>query len=713
MRMFFSLAAVTLLAVAVSADATASTVNESNTPEATGGAEAGATSPDARKLSEALIYSVDRTPESPFDTPRAVEVITIDDIRRKSGMSLSDVLVEVSGLFIQQTNFSGGAPIIRGQMGKQVLILIDGVKLNNSTWRAASKEYLNIIDLDQVERIEVVRGVVSVLGTESLGGVINVISRKGPATEGFGGSIGARYSSADNAFATPVLFHGSGKSYRFFGGTSYHSAGELTAGGDIGEQALSSYNEKSLFGNLQYFLSADRTVSVSYQSHRQDDIDRPNTIFAEQVNQEFKESISFDLGSVSYQDLTSRIWADSAKATVYWNEQFDGKREIRLEDTTMRVVLDDTDSMWGASFEFGKFLGPHHLVYGLDYSRDSISSKRRDERVGTDQIINASARGRYTDGAKYETYGIYLNDKFNLTRFATISAGVRYGSFAASGSEQTSVGNITIDSENSDFTGSLNGSFHITPSLNLVAGVIRGFRAPNIDDISKYNERSSGVEVPNPAVGPEHVDSLELGFKFERSTAGLSGFYYRNDLKDLLVRTTGTLNGADYFDRNHNGKKDKGEAILLSKNIGEAQIRGIELAGHYSPIPRLYFFANYNYTIGDDLTTGEPLSRIPPIFGTAGARWSSFEGRHPWLELTYQYAGKQQRLNAADRIDTRIGLNGTAPFDVLNLRGGLSITERFRVNAGIENITDEAYKYHGSYPYHAGRQLVLGTEFKF
>lgn len=696
-RTFLGLAAVMLLAVGVSAD----------------DAAPAATSADARTLSEELIYSVDRTPENPFDTPRAVEVITIDEIWRKSGMTLSDVLVEVPGLFIQQTNFSGGAPIIRGQMGKQILILIDGVKVNNSTWRSASKEYLNIIDLNQVERIEVVRGVVSVLGTESLGGVINIISRKGSATEGFGGSVGARYSSADNAFSTPVMFHGTGKAYRFFVGTSYRSAGDLTGGGDIGEQALSGYEEKSLFGNLQYFLSSDRTVSVSYQSHVQEDIDRPQAIFGEKTNTEFKEKNTFDMATVSYQDLTSRVWADSAKATAYWNEQFDGRREIRVADTTERVILDDTDSMWGANFEFGKFLGSHHLVYGVDYSRDTISSTRRDVKVDSGAIVDGNARGRYTDGAGYETYGIYVNDKFNLTRFATISAGIRYGSFAASGSEETSIGSISIDSQNSDFTGSLNGVFHITPSLNLVAGVIRGFRAPNIDDISKYNERSNGIEVPNPAVGAEHVNSLELGFKFERATAGLSGFYYRNDLKDLLLRTTGTLNGSDYFDRNRNGKKDKNEAILQTKNIGEAQIRGIELAGHYLPVPMLYLFANYNYTIGDDLTSNEPLQRVPPIFGTAGARWSSFEGRRPWLELTYQYAGKQQRINAADKADDRIGVDGTPRFDVLNLRGGLSVTERLRVTAGIENLTDQAYKYHGSYPYQAGRQLVLGTEFQF
>src|SRR5687767_1933498 len=143
-RILACLAALLLLAFAISAEDT--TTSNSGPAET----DADSESNDARRLSEGLIYAVDRTPEHPFDTPRAVEVITIDEIWRKSGMTLSDVLVEVPGLFMQQTNFSGGAPIIRGQMGKQVLILVDGVKVNNSTWRSASKEYLNIFDLSQI-----------------------------------------------------------------------------------------------------------------------------------------------------------------------------------------------------------------------------------------------------------------------------------------------------------------------------------------------------------------------------------------------------------------------------------------------------------------------------------------------------------------------------------------------------------------------------------
>src|SRR5204863_1391934 len=137
----------------------------------------------------------------------------------------------------------------------------------------------------------------------------------------------------------------------------------------------------------------------------------------------------------------------------------------------------------------------------------------------------------------------YLQDRYDIGRWLTATAGVRYGTFRASGSETSSLGTIAIDTRNSDFTGAVNLVFHPTQQLNLIANVMRGYRAPNIDEISRLSVRSVGIDVPNPAAGAEHVNSYELGAKYESGRIGGSLFYYRNNLTDLLVRQPGTLNG--------------------------------------------------------------------------------------------------------------------------------------------------------------------------
>ncbi|HEX7677114.1 MAG TPA: TonB-dependent receptor plug domain-containing protein, partial [Thermoanaerobaculia bacterium] len=130
------------------------------------------------RMGEDLIYSVNRVPERAFDTARSVEVVTSEELWRKNGLTLADVLADLPGVSVQQSTYYGGVPSIRGLNGKQVQILIDGVRLNNATWGGFETNVLNMIDVSMIERIEIVRGVVSVFGSESLGGVINIITRK-------------------------------------------------------------------------------------------------------------------------------------------------------------------------------------------------------------------------------------------------------------------------------------------------------------------------------------------------------------------------------------------------------------------------------------------------------------------------------------------------------------------------------------------------------
>src|SRR5258708_2370200 len=139
-------------------------------PAAVGPVPAAAESKEsaAAEAAAALVYSVNRTPERTFDTARAVQVITREEIRHTGARTMGDLLVEQTGLMMNQITYSSGVPVIRGLLGKQVQILVDGVKINNASWRSFGLPYVDLIDIDMVERIEIVRGVVSVLGTESL-----------------------------------------------------------------------------------------------------------------------------------------------------------------------------------------------------------------------------------------------------------------------------------------------------------------------------------------------------------------------------------------------------------------------------------------------------------------------------------------------------------------------------------------------------------------
>jgi outer membrane receptor protein involved in Fe transport len=178
----------------------------------------------------------------------------------------------------------------------------------------------------------------------------------------------------------------------------------------------------------------------------------------------------------------------------------------------------------------------------------------------------------------------------------------------------------------------------------------------------------------------------------------------------MMERAAGTLNGSSFFDKNNNGVEDAGEAILQRQNIGEAEIHGIEIDGVYRLFPFITIFGNFTYTKGTDTVNDNPLSRIPPKFGTIGVRWVDQSRWKPWIETIFHFASEQRDINPVDVKDTRIGPNGTDGFNIFHIRTGASISTWLHFKLALENVFNKKYKYHSSGIYRPGRQFILGAE---
>ena len=146
-----------------------------NIPLQLSGAMADATE-DIHTLEEMAVTGT-RIQKDTYETPRAMSVATKEEIRRRSPVTADAILREETGVQLQKTTYGQGSPIIRGLTGYHTLIMIDGVRLNNSTFRSGPNQYMATVDPGYVERIELVRGPGSVLyGSSAMGGVINVIT---------------------------------------------------------------------------------------------------------------------------------------------------------------------------------------------------------------------------------------------------------------------------------------------------------------------------------------------------------------------------------------------------------------------------------------------------------------------------------------------------------------------------------------------------------
>jgi hemoglobin/transferrin/lactoferrin receptor protein len=663
-----------------------------------------------------LIYSVNRTPEQPFETGRAVKVITSDDIWRKNARTLAEVLAEEPGIFVQQTDYSAGSPIIRGMIGPDILILVDGVKINNATYRLGPNQYLNTIDVNMVERIEIVRGVESVLTSYALGAVINIITKKGPPggkTQPVGGQLFARYSSADVGLTGHAEVYGNNSKFRYHAGATFRDTGNAHAGGDIGLQKWTGYDMAGGNISFDYFISKDKTLSFDYLGTEHDKVPRTDRLVSGTNRLFTYDPLLMQLGKVAFQDLAKHGFVDSMLLTVSYAKKNEGRQEIKSSTPNVEQFYYDKDGTFGLDLEFSSFIGSsHRMLYGMDFFTDEISSSRKDLTLTTG--VFAPKRGQYTDGATYQTLAFYVQDRFEPWRWLSLTPGARLNRYAIDGSEQTSAGTLDLHNSDQDITGSISAIVQPSENFHLIANVSRGFRAPNVDDISVYDDRGSTVEVPNPELKSGKILTYEGGAKFHGYNLDTSAFFFYNSLTDMYQRAPGLFNGLSYLDKNGNGVKDTGEPTIYQRaSIGEAMIKGVEFDASYKVHSEVTLFGNYTWTMGNDLTADVPLTRMPPTYGALGARWSGQSKLKPWAELVYHFATAQRRLSPSDITDTRIGANGTAGFHIINFRAGLSLLNKFRMTAALENLTDRAYKYHGSGVYRPGFQVVLGAEVSF
>jgi outer membrane receptor for ferrienterochelin and colicin len=664
-------------------------------------------------MSEDLIYSVDRVPERTFDTARDVEVITHEEIRRANVRELGQLLERRLGIGVIRGE-SGTMPMIRGLGGKQIMFLVDGVKVNNATWRSGSKEYLSFFDVSQIERIEIVRGVVSVLGTESLGGVVNIITRKhahdidAPVS----GTIGGRYASGERSFGSTLTASLSAGSLRLDAGLSSTRAGDVKGGGGVGSQDGTGFEQTSGHLNGQWFLTREKALTLNYQQGRSLGETPPNNISL--LAGKFDPS-RLSLLSLSYQDLTSRSWEDSIRVTAFWNDQEEIREVLLVTPATgaRRTQREwDKDEMTGLNVELGSFIGSHHLVYGVDFTDEKLGSAKRATALSTGVVTNL--RGNEMDGATYRTTSIYLQDRADFGRWLTVIGGARLAQFEASGHEESSLGVVEIDVKRANVTGALNLIGHLTPRLNVIGNVISGYRAPNLDELSGSATKPGIFWIPNPEANPEKVLSFEAGFKYDGSRLRGSAFYFRNRFTDYLVFTPTTFRGLSFNDTNGNGRRDPGEfPVMHLANVGKATIRGAEgkieldLARHVSVT------ANYSRLIGTDDVAGGPLTLMPPATGSIGFRYLSASRRLPWAEIDFRVAQAQTRLSPTDVANFYIGPNGAPAYQVVDIRGGFTLMNRLALSLAVENVLDEQYRFIASNRYEAGRQLVVGTQFQF
>ena len=681
--------------------------------------------------------------ESTFDVPASVSVITREDLDGRPVTLLPLALRQEPGILVQQTTTAQASPVIRGFTGQGIAYLIDGVRLNTTSWRGGPSQYLAWVNGGAANRIEIVRGPGSVeYGSDALGGTINVMTQAPAFSQGgvrVGGEVSATLGSAERTAGTDAAFTIQGRAAAFRIGVSRQQVGNLRAGRGIDSHAAvtrflgvpsdvsgtrmphTGFDQTGGFLTGSIRAGSKGSIKTMYLHDRQDGVSRYDRIEGgDGLYRSGFEPQQLDFALVRYQRTGLRA-LDDASATVSINRQGEG----RFEQTRPTAVLDrqqSTTTALGYQLDGHRRLGSRHqLGLGTEIYRESIDAFREQVTPATGMAV--PNRPDIPDGTRYVNAGVFVNDSaVIMPGRLTVRGGLRYGRFAFStvadplmgvGDERVSMQAVTFNS------GLL---LSITRNLNATFGVARGFRAASSADLGSIGLSggggfgitpsragalgglvgstgavgavSTGQRVP--ALGPEVVYSFEPGLKFQASRVSATFAAYDMESLDTIQRR------AVVFDRNVVGMTIAGYQIVRQDaeglayiaqdirpigtniNADHARIRGFDAAGTVDLGRGWTTRAYFSMTNGRLLATGEYLRRMPPPLGGASVRWAA---KTLWIEGTTMIAGAQSRFNSGDLTDARIGATRTRT-SIANYFNGTA-TDLGMVKGGILQATGE------------------------
>ena len=653
--------------------------------------------------------------------PYATAVVDTNALAAQSPRTTPDALRELPSVMVQKTSYGQGSPYLRGFTGFRTLMMIDGVRLNNSAFRDGPNQYWGTVDPWSINRFEAVMGPASVqYGSDAIGGAVNALTRAPPAWTGeadYGGRVAYRGATADQSHQGRLELNGRPtEDFGFVAGVTLKTFDDVRGGDDVGDQPNTGYDESAFDLRADYTLALDTTLTLVHQQVAQDDAWRTHrTVYGidwEGLKHGDDQRHVFDQDrTLTYLRLQARdrgAAVDGYSLTLSRHEQ--GEDLDRLRGDGRRDLSGFDVVTWGAVLELESQTPVGHLVYGVDYYRDEVDSYSR--RYAADGALSKTdVQGPVADDATYDLLGVFAQDTIELAGGALqVTPGVRYTRAALDADRVSGEPGYRKD----DWDTAV-GSLRVLAPLGegghhaVYAGVSQGFRAPNLSDLTRLDTaRSTEIETPVDDLDPEQFISWELGGRYRGERLAVDAAWYYTDIEDLIVRRpTGAV---------------VDELLEVTKeNASEGFVQGLELAVRYQ------LAADWSarcvvswmegeaevYPTSEPVLETLPLGRSMPLTGHVALRWQP-EGAVYWVEAALDAAEKADELSADDaRDDQRIPPGGTPAYTVGTLRGGTRIGDDLAVTLALENVTDEDYRYHGSGVNEPGRQLVVTADYRF
>lgn len=677
---------------------------------------------------ERVVVTASGFREEALETPFTFQQVDQADIQERGFRTLPESLAQVPGVMVQKTAHGHGSPYIRGFTGRQNLILIDGIRFNNSVFRGGPVQYWNTIDPFTIDYMDVVKSQGSVLyGSDAIGGTVNVITRSSNFRDYAPGGTFC-HGEAFYRFDTNGRSHtgrlenaiGEGGSWGLHAGVSYRDFGDIRDR-VLGTMENTGYGEYAFDVRFDVALGPKTTLTAAHQRVRQDNVSRTHRTV------DFESWQGTSLGSPDLARVYDQ-WRDLSYVRVagerlggaideyrftlsYQNSTEDFERSRLRSGGNIEGQFDHTTvATFGAALAMESKIGAGRVVYGFDYYRDDVDSRtnvRTFDPAGNLLSDVRSVQGPVGDDAFYDLAGVYVQGRAPVGEDVEVTAGARY-TYAEARIGMLDDGAGAPTSANRDWdelTFNLRGNVRVAEHLHVYGGASQAFRAPNLDDLSALkSSRTDIVSTGSLDIDPEHYLTYEVGTRYLDGGVSVQAAVFYTDVSDQITsRPIGTVPGT-------------GEVITASTNGSDGWLMGgeiqasVELDRQWTASGFLAYVDGEEdaFPTADPNPVREPVSRLMPVTGSLALRWTDPMDQ-VWVEGRVIAAGRAGRLNTADRGDTsRFPPDGTPRYVVAFLSGGVKVSEHVDLLLTLENVTDTSYRIHGSGVNQPGFNAILG-----
>lgn len=626
-----------------------------------------------KKQSEQLdeiVISAFKKDEKSNRIAEQIAILSKKDIRKVSPQTSADLLAAVPGIKVQKSQFGGGSPVIRGMESNRVLLVVDGVRMNNAIYRKGHLQNSITLSPNLLEKTEVVFGPSSVIyGSDALGGVIHYYTKTPKLSEEHKveSQLFSRFSTVNQEVTTNVSAEVSFSNWASYTNISYSDFGDLKAGknrnhgfsdwGKVfyysenvnGNYAVNptlnsdpnllrntGYNQTDVLQKFFVPLSKNTDLKLNFQYSTSSNIQRFDRL-TELKDLTDISSLKFaewyygpqERLLISSQFLVNpdKNWLESGAITAAY-QNIKESRIQRKFGSLDRSYRKETVNVFSLNGDFSVPITEDKsriLSYGFEFAYNDVASNSYGKtlNIENNEIVGFSndfkVQSRYPDGgSNFLTSAIYVGYRQDLNKKSTLNTGIRFTNINKNATwvDETflTFDDKTITRNNSSITATLGYVYRPSRNWQLNSVLSSGFRSPNIDDVGRVREKAGNVTIPNINVSPEFAYNAEVGvlkyFNNRKFRLGANMYYTLLDnyiQRDFVYNADGSIKQVEF-------DGEFGNAVN-NQNKGTAYIFGytVNYLGKISNTVNTSGFITY--TKGRTYDTEEPMSSIPPLFG--------------------------------------------------------------------------------------------------